>query len=63
MSTLVTGAGVNFVYLNGAQPDNVVWAVGTAATLGANTVVPGIHIPRLNPKIQTFKPEHLNPQP
>jgi hypothetical protein len=40
-STLGTGAGSYFNLINGAKAENVLWAIGTAATLGANTVLPG----------------------
>lgn len=39
--TLVTGANTFFVLQNGAKAENVVWALGTAATLGANSVLEG----------------------
>jgi hypothetical protein len=40
-STLVTAADTTFILKNGATPENVLWALGTAATLGARSVVPG----------------------
>jgi hypothetical protein len=40
-STLVTAAGTHFILINGAKAENVLWALGTAATLGANSVVEG----------------------
>ncbi|KAJ1467928.1 hypothetical protein T484DRAFT_1921028 [Baffinella frigidus] len=41
LSTLVTAASTTFVLKNGAKAENVLWALGTAATLGANSVLPG----------------------
>jgi hypothetical protein len=40
-STLVTAANTNFILLNGAKAENVLWALGTAATLGAKSVLQG----------------------
>jgi hypothetical protein len=40
-STLVTAADTYFVLRNGAKAENVLWALGTAATLGANSVLEG----------------------
>jgi hypothetical protein len=40
-STLGTGAGSKFDLINGAKAENVLWAIGTAATLGANSVIEG----------------------
>jgi hypothetical protein len=40
-STLVTAANTYFVLINGAKAENVYWALGTAATLGANSVLEG----------------------
>ena len=40
-STLVTGAGTRVILKNGARAENVVWALGTAATLGASSVLEG----------------------
>jgi hypothetical protein len=40
-STLVTAADTSFILKNGAKAENVLWALGTAATLGANSVVEG----------------------
>jgi hypothetical protein len=40
-STLVTAADTTFILTNGAQAENVLWALGTAATLGARSVVEG----------------------
>jgi hypothetical protein len=38
-STLVTSADTYFNLVNGAKVKNVLWALGTAATLGANSTV------------------------
>jgi hypothetical protein len=40
-STLVTGAGASVVVTGGANATNVWWAVGSSATLGANTQFSG----------------------
>jgi hypothetical protein len=40
-STLVTAAGTHVKLINGAKAENVLWALGTAATLGANSVLEG----------------------
>jgi hypothetical protein len=40
-STLVTAADTYFILKNGAKSENVLWALGTAATLGANSTVEG----------------------
>jgi hypothetical protein len=40
-STFVTAADTSFLLKGGAQAKNVIWALGTAATLGARSVVPG----------------------
>jgi hypothetical protein len=40
-STLVTAAGTYFKLVNGAKAENVLWALGTAATLGANSILEG----------------------
>jgi hypothetical protein len=40
-STLVTAADTRFILKNGAKAENVLWALGSAATLGANSVVEG----------------------
>jgi hypothetical protein len=40
-STLVTAADTSFILTNGAKAENVLWAFGTAATLGARSVVEG----------------------
>jgi hypothetical protein len=41
MSTLVTAADTYFILKNGAKAENVLWTLGTAATLGANSTVDG----------------------
>jgi hypothetical protein len=40
-STLVTAADTSFILIKGAKAENVHWALGTAATLGARSVVEG----------------------
>src|SRR5439155_5253755 len=40
-STLITGAGARVVVTGGAKATNVWWAVGSSATLGANTEFSG----------------------
>jgi hypothetical protein len=40
-TTLVTAADIEFILVNGATAENVIWALGTAATLGARSVVEG----------------------
>jgi hypothetical protein len=40
-TTLVTAADTSFILINGAKAENVLWALGTAATLGARSVVEG----------------------
>jgi hypothetical protein len=40
-TTLVTAADTYFILKNGAKAENVLWALGTAATLGANSVLEG----------------------
>jgi hypothetical protein len=40
-STLVTAANTRFNLINGAKAENVLWALGSGATLGANSVLPG----------------------
>jgi hypothetical protein len=40
-TTLVTAAGTSFILKNGAQAENVLWALGSAATLGADSVLEG----------------------
>ena len=40
-STLVTAANTYFILKNGAKASNIIWALGTAATLGARSVVQG----------------------
>jgi hypothetical protein len=41
VSTLVTAADTTFILVNGTRAENVLWATGTAATIGARSVVPG----------------------
>ncbi len=38
---MTTGADCTILLINGAQAKNVLWALGTAATLGANSVLEG----------------------
>jgi hypothetical protein len=40
-STLVTGASTHFILINGARPENILWAVTAAVTTGASTVLEG----------------------
>jgi hypothetical protein len=40
-TTLVTAADTHFILKNGAQAENVLWVIGSAATLGARSVVEG----------------------
>jgi hypothetical protein len=40
-STLVTAADTYFNLIRGAKAENVLWALGTAATLGARSIVEG----------------------
>jgi hypothetical protein len=40
-STLVTAANTYFILKNGAKAENIYWVLGTAATLGANSVLEG----------------------
>jgi hypothetical protein len=40
-TTLVTAAKTKIILTNGAKAKNVLWALGTAATLGANSVLEG----------------------
>ena len=40
-STLVTAANTYFILKNGAKASNIIWALGTAATLGADSVLEG----------------------
>jgi len=40
-TTLVTAANTHFILKNGARAENVLWALGTGATLGANSVLEG----------------------
>src|ERR1700722_2353335 len=40
-STLITASASNVVLINGAQASNVFWVVGSSATLGTNSTLPG----------------------
>jgi type VI secretion system secreted protein VgrG len=40
-SALTTAPGANIILINGAQPDNIFWQVGSSATLGAGTIFCG----------------------
>jgi hypothetical protein len=40
-STLTTAADTYFILKNGTKAENVYWAIGSAATLGANSVLEG----------------------
>jgi hypothetical protein len=40
-STLVTAADTYFILENGAKAENVYWALGSAATLGADSILEG----------------------
>jgi hypothetical protein len=40
-TTLVTAAGTEVKLINGAKAENIIWALGTAATLGAGSIVEG----------------------
>jgi hypothetical protein len=40
-STLVTAADTFFILTNGAKAENILWVLGTAATLGARSVLEG----------------------
>jgi hypothetical protein len=40
-STLITAADTYFILTRGAKAENVLWALGTAATLGANSTLDG----------------------
>jgi hypothetical protein len=40
-TTLVTAADTSFNLINGARAENIIWALGSAATLGARSVVEG----------------------
>jgi hypothetical protein len=40
-TTLVTAADTYFNLINGAKAENIIWALGTGATLGANSTVEG----------------------
>jgi hypothetical protein len=40
-TTLITGANSKVILINGTKADNVLWSLGSAATLGTNSVVEG----------------------
>jgi hypothetical protein len=40
-ATLITGAGCKVILINGAKAENILWALGTAATFGADAVFEG----------------------
>jgi hypothetical protein len=40
-STLLTCAGCKIVLINGAKPENVFWILGTALTMGADSIIVG----------------------
>jgi hypothetical protein len=40
-TTLITAADTYFILINGALAENILWVLGTAATLGARSVVEG----------------------
>jgi hypothetical protein len=40
-AALTTGASINFILLNGAKSEKILWAVGAAATIGASSVFEG----------------------
>jgi hypothetical protein len=40
-TTMLTGTGCNILLINGAQAKNVLWALGTTLTTGANNVFQG----------------------
>jgi hypothetical protein len=41
LTTLATGAGTKFILVNGAKAENILWAVGAAASTGASSVLEG----------------------
>jgi hypothetical protein len=41
ITTLATGAGTKFILVNGAKAENILWAVGAAASTGASSVLEG----------------------
>jgi hypothetical protein len=41
VTTLITAAGATITLINGAKAEHVVWVLGTAATLGANSILEG----------------------
>jgi len=40
-STLITGTGSQVILTGGAQAKNIIWQVGTSATLGSNSIFKG----------------------
>jgi hypothetical protein len=40
-NTLATAASTKFILVNGAKAENILWAVGAAATTGASSVLEG----------------------
>jgi len=40
-STLITGTGSQVILTGGAQAKNIIWQVGTSATLGTNSIFKG----------------------
>jgi hypothetical protein len=40
-STLVTAENTKFILKNGAKAENILWVLGSSATLGANSIVEG----------------------
>jgi hypothetical protein len=41
LTAVTVGADVSFILINGAKAENIVWATGTSATIGANSVFEG----------------------
>jgi hypothetical protein len=41
VSTLVTAENTKFILKNGAKAENILWVLGSSATLGANSIVEG----------------------
>jgi hypothetical protein len=54
---LITAADTYFNLINGAKAENVLWALGTAATLGARSVVEGSIMAALAQSAVTFESE------
>lgn len=52
-STLITATGSKIVLINGAQPCNVYWQVGSSATLGTNSTFTGTIMALTNISLQT----------